>query len=81
MKPVMIEWEDITSRGGWQDEDDIINPLRCFNVGFIVEKTKRYIKLCSGYQDSIPESQSCKYLCMWIIPRGCIKKIIRLKMN
>jgi hypothetical protein len=72
MKPVIIKWVDITSELVWNDETPKIKPMEFTSIGFLVEENDNYIVV----NDTDGEwGQHTAY------PKGCVKKIINLKLK
>ena len=71
MKPVIVKWVDITSELIWNDEGKI-KPMEFTSIGFLVEDNDDFIVL----NDTEGEwGQHTAY------PKGCVKKIIQLKVK
>ena len=73
MKPVIVEWVDITSYNGWNDDifDDEDNLLYKFNtIGFIIKQTDNMLVI----SDTYPEIGS-----VVAYPIGCVLSITELK--
>jgi len=73
MKLVKIEWSDITSWSGWNEElvqegKDV--PLEVTTVGYLVRKTKTTVTI----SDSSPHIGN-----VTVFPRGCIRTITEIK--
>jgi hypothetical protein len=67
-KPVIVEWEDITTYMVWNDSEE--QEMCTFKtIGFLIEENDQYYKLC----DTAPDiGQVTKY------PKGCIVSITEL---
>ena len=78
---VEIEWLDIFTTSGWQDEADLQRLLAerpgmpCVNVGYLVAETKDRIVVCSG---AYGETGNVGRSEITVIPRGCVERITRL---
>lgn len=73
MKPVIVEWVDITSYNGWNDDifDDEDDLLYKFNtIGFIIKQTDKMLVI----SDTYPEIGS-----VVAYPIGCVLSITELK--
>jgi hypothetical protein len=68
-KPVIVKWADITTYMVWNESAE--QEMCVFEtIGFLIEETEDYYKLC----DTAPDiGQVTKY------PKGCILEIIELK--
>ena len=77
MKLVMIEWEDSCSELGWHKRDvglDIV--AHCVSVGILTQENS------SGVTISHSMSSTTGSICDAVtIPRGCIKRIRKLKVS
>jgi len=73
-----IEWVDIISDSGWADEDkfDKMTLAKPVNEGWIYEKNKHYVKLFASYDK---DEDGYVFGDRTMIPRSCIRKIIKLK--
>lgn len=72
MKPVIVEWVDITSYNGWNDDifDDEDDLLYKFNtIGFIIKQTDNMLVI----SDTYPEIGS-----VVAYPIGCVLSIKEL---
>ena len=77
---VMIEWDDATSADGWHERAclDRHYMARCQTVGFVIARPRKrhpYYHIGMTVDDTGGVAESFK------IPKGCIKKIRRLKFN
>ena len=72
---LLVEWQDITSTGGWIKEKDCLKdePIIAYSVGWKMPSPKGKLVITS-MRDS---RSSCNDRV--IIPRGCIKNIRRLE--
>lgn len=73
MKPVIVEWVDITSYNGWNDDifDDEDDLMYKFNtIGFIIKQTDKMLVI----SDTYPEIGS-----VVAYPIGCVLSITELK--
>lgn len=73
MKPVIVEWVDITSYNGWNDDifDNENDLLYKFNtIGFIIKQTDNILVI----SDTYPEIGS-----VVAYPIGCVLSITELK--
>ena len=73
-----IEWTDIMSDSGWADEKQftkmkIASPV---NEGWLFSKDKNFVKVFASYDKE--EDGSFTYGDRTMIPRACIKKMIKL---
>lgn len=68
--PVLIVWDDSTGvTGEWERKnEEKLKPVCIMTLGFLVEKTKKYITVCQN----ISKEQICGKIS---IPKGCIKSI------
>ena len=68
-KPVIVKWADITTYMIWNESEE--QEMCIFEtIGFLIEETEEYYKLC----DTAPDiGQVTKY------PKGCILEITELK--
>lgn len=68
-KPVIVKWADITTYMVWNESEE--EEMCTFEtIGFLIEQTDQYIKLC----DTAPDiGQVTKY------PAGCVLSITELK--
>jgi len=68
-KPVIVKWADITTYMVWNESTE--QEMCVFEtIGFLIEETDEYYKLC----DTAPDiGQVTKY------PKGCILEITELK--
>ena len=74
-----IEWVDIMSDSGWADEKQftkmkIASPV---NEGWLFSKDKNYVKVFASYDRE--DDGSYTFGDRTMIPRACIKKIIKLQ--
>ncbi len=74
-----IEWIDIMSDSGWADEKQftkmkIASPV---NEGWLFSKDKMFVKVFASYDKE--EDGSYTYGDRTMIPRACIKKMIKLQ--
>jgi len=78
-KFVEVTWEDITSHSnGWNSIDTYLKnttAIKCKSAGYLVEKTKDYIKLTMSQCSDLEEASIGM---LKIIPMGCVKKVKRL---
>jgi hypothetical protein len=76
-KPVLVQWIDSTSFGQqrWRDleEGEKLAPATIRSVGFLLHSAKDHIRI-TGHLDDGDNESGC-----FVIPRGCIKRIRRLK--
>ena len=73
-----IEWIDIISDSGWADEKQftkmkIASPV---NEGWVFSKDKDFVKVFASYDKE--EDGTFTYGDRTMIPRACIKKMIKL---
>ena len=79
---VEIEWLDIFTTSGWQDEADLQILLEqrpgmpCINVGYLLAETKDRVVVCSGAYGETGKVVSRSEIT--VIPRGCVERITRL---
>jgi hypothetical protein len=68
-KPVIVKWADITTYMIWNESEE--QDMCIFEtIGFLIEETEEYYKLC----DTAPDiGQVTKY------PKGCVLEITELK--
>lgn len=66
LKIVKIVWEDIETHTGWIDAKDITECPVFETVGYLIERDKKYIKIC----DSAGGIGN-----VTIFPKGCVLKI------
>lgn len=72
---VEVEWEDTTSKSGWEDTKDAdLEFATIHNVGWQLQRTKKYILLVTQ-RDSTYGGCADRTK----IPRGCIKSIRRIE--
>ncbi len=71
---VVIEWEDISTQVGWNNEQEVeeAKPSVCVSVGFLIEIQKKKVILCSGFADDDDVMDVTSY------PKGTIKNIMYL---
>lgn len=75
LKIVKIKWIDSsTAPTGWEYRDELssLNPAICETVGYVTEKTKQYVTICS----TVSEAQILGRI---TIPRKSILKINKLR--
>ena len=74
---VFIEWEDSCSWGAqrWRDVGDSkeLKPSLIQSVGFLLHADKQLVRI-TGHLDDNDNESAC-----FVIPRGCIKRMRRLK--
>jgi len=74
-----IEWLDATTRSGWHSKEyweKIAKADLCKSTGYFFKSTKREISIALSTD---PEQGMSEFSDMHSIPKGCIKKIRRLK--
>lgn len=71
---LLVEWDDITTDRGWEDEEsDCTNPAaHCVSVGWQLKSNRRYLVITA-----MRSHGSCND--RQIIPRGCIRSIRRIE--
>ena len=76
MKICVVEWDDANTTHGWADKQDLegANVAPCVSCGILAREDEREVVMVLNlgigiYSESIT------------IPRGCIKRIRRLKIN
>lgn len=71
-----IEWEDTTTISGWRSDGFLQKavPSPCRTVGYFRKQDKNSITITKSIADDDDDGLDGQ-----TIPRGCIKKIIRLK--
>lgn len=77
LKMVEVTWDDASSYSYWQDADDFTDNSAGFlvrTVGFLVEKTDKYIKLVGDVCD-----EQGKVHHGHVIPRGMVRRIRHLE--
>lgn len=74
MKLVMVEWEDSCSGHGWMGRDVGWYIERVVSVGILISEDEEKIEL-------IPNISSPNKLHQIAIPKGCIKRIRRIKIK
>lgn len=77
-QPVIIVWEDAYSIDEWFSEQEIKKdncPL-IHTCGFLIENTKHRIVVTSNYD---PNNENLS--CTMVIPKGMVKKIIKLDLD
>lgn len=71
---IVVEWDDITTYSEWQEKLDGLHPIHCVSVGWQMHSGKGYLRLSAmRSQDAVNMIQ--------VIPKGCIRKITRIKAN
>lgn len=77
-KMVCVQWNDAYHNDGAFGEDEIADKahsMESFAVGFLLERTKDSVKICSEYfPDNYPE-----YRKLQVVPMGMVKKITVIK--
>ena len=71
-----IEWDDTATKMGWQ-RDKVLqdeSPAPCRSVGYFRKQNKNCITIAKSVSDDDEDGLDAQ-----TIPRGCIKRIIRLK--
>ena len=80
LDPVQVEWFDTASTTqGWQSlkEAQGATLAHCLSVGYLIQKTKQVLQLCSLKEfDQTPHSSVGVIMS---IPMGCVKSITRLR--
>ena len=71
---VVLEWWDISTLSGWNNEHETkdAKPCVCISLGFLVSVEKNQIKLCCGFSDDGEIMDITSY------PKGAVKQIIYL---
>lgn len=76
MKLVLIEWEDAYTDHGWRSDDEVdgLHTARTVTCGFLKKETEGYVAVILNqgrgvYSDAIT------------IPKGCIKRMRRLRVS
>ena len=72
---VCVEWEDASSNNGYYDPEypDKTTTITTQSVGFLVEKNKKVVKLCTdGFEYG-------EFRHVHSIPKGMVRKITYLK--
>ena len=76
LRPVFVEWEDATGLSGWQKIDVVKEMAKegcpCETVGFLLEKTEKYVLLAMCVSESGPGE-------VYRIPAHVIKRVKNLK--
>lgn len=77
MKPVIVEWEDAAAKHGWHclEDDDLTEAIRCVTIGFLVEKTRRYVKITTGAGEAGHVDSTS------VIPRSCVISMDTLEVK
>jgi hypothetical protein len=77
-KKVIVEWDDTTFFSGHRDylEIDKLLPESFLTVGFLISKTKKYLKIAL----SINQSDN-SFADVFLFPVGCLKSIKEIKWN
>ncbi len=73
---VRVDWEDANSQCGWNSRkrmQEVDLGYACTSVGFVIRETKKNLAIAG----TIGENGSCTDPIS--IPKGCIKKIRRIK--
>ena len=75
---VLVKWEDAATWDAWHDfAREAQEPAKCVTVGFLIRQEKTFIEIAPTRRlEETVEGRGCS---TWSIPRGCIKKIKRLK--
>lgn len=76
--PVVIEWQDPTSVGGWIWKDKLASefkkhPVMCYTVGWIVKENEEKIMVAGSIMVG-----RAQYGELFIIPKSCIISITQL---
>jgi len=75
-KPVLVKWYDISTKGGWHEQDEVDkfvmdeNENLVYQVGFLYEEDERQICLLNSYFDGRDLLGDITK-----IPKGCIIEI------
>lgn len=71
-----IDWEDTCTTQGWCSNRRLKGgkPARCRTVGYLFEETKSYVSVGISI-----DRRNESWMDTQTIPRGCIKKIKRIK--
>ena len=78
IKPVYIEWIDSMHTSGWgHQETDKIGDLRCYTVGWLINKTKTVISVGLSHTANHTERSFGMRL---DIPVVAVKKIKHIKL-
>ena len=76
MKMVLVEWNDSFFTHGWRGKDEFrdLGIAPCVSVGVVVSEDDNKITLVLSMGEE-------NYADSMTIPKGCIKRIRRLKVN
>ena len=77
MKAVVVDWEDIVNKSGWQKISKINEKdfAACRTIGYVVDRNDERITLTATYGPN----DGKQTLGVTIIPMGCVKKIRNIK--
>ena len=77
---LVVEWNDISTHGGWEYDDVDLSKYAfyCVSVGWRVKSTRQYLQI-SPMRSSRVGSKYSKCDDRQIIPRGCIRSIRRIE--
>lgn len=76
IRPVEVQWVDTTGHSGWHSVDEAMQrkPVVMFTLGYIIERTNKYLKLVRSVEDEGTDVGD-----VFTIPKDWIQKITRLK--
>lgn len=71
-----IEWDDTATRGGWRSDSMLQkeSPAPCRSVGYFFKQNKNCITIAKSVSDEDNDGLDAQ-----TIPKGCIKRIYRIK--
>lgn len=79
MKLVLVEWDDIVTDGGWKPRSAPLELAKCFSVGVLIEDRKDAIVIAQSKASFDDGAHCVSDRC--IIPKGCIKRMRKLKIG
>ena len=76
VRPVEVAWVDATGHSGWHRVDEAMEkkPVLMYTLGYIIERTSKYLKLVRSVEDKGSDVGD-----VFTIPTDWVRKIQRLK--
>ena len=76
MRIVIVEWDDAYSSGGWLNPNDDLSISKCITVGLLLSEDD--VRVVVAQNASLTSGSVGDILA---IPRGCIKRIRKLRIK
>jgi hypothetical protein len=80
---VRVEWEDHTSLGGWQTQDDLKKEtvVGCVSIGYLTKEDEKVMVLSGTYDTKYADGRGHDVNHCHIILKTDVKKVERLRVT